>query len=76
MITEQTGGAYFRATNTQALEKIYRRIDALEKTEVEQRTVLIPRPLYRWPLVVALLSLLLLGLLPQHRIPSSGGSHG
>ena len=55
-----TGGAYFRATDTQALEEIYRRIDAMEKTEAETRRTMIPRPLFRWPLGAALLLLLLL----------------
>ncbi len=67
-VAEITGGAYFRATNTRALEEIYRRIDELEKSEVEARSVLIPRPLYRWPLAVALVCLLTLGLLPEGQL--------
>jgi Ca-activated chloride channel family protein len=55
-----TGGAYFRATDTQALEEIYRQIDALEKTKAEMRSVSVPEPLYRWPLAIALLCLLML----------------
>ncbi len=66
-IAEHTGGAYFRATNTHALEEIYTRINALEKTETEQLTILIPHPLYRWPLALALLCLLTLGLFPEGR---------
>jgi len=75
-IAELTGGAYFRATNTSALEQIYQRIDALEKTEAESRTILIPRPLYRWPLGAALLLLLILGLFPEGRmrLPAGGAS--
>lgn len=34
-IADKTGGLYFRAENTQGLEKIYQTIDALEKTEVK-----------------------------------------
>ncbi|MGB5260944.1 MAG: VWA domain-containing protein [Gammaproteobacteria bacterium] len=64
-VAEITGGAYFRATDTGALEKIYQQIDTLEKTQAESRTVMIPRSLYRWPLGVALLLLLLLGLFPN-----------
>ena len=64
-IARTTGGEYFRATDTTALEQIYERIDALEKTQAESRSVMIPRPLYRWPLGVALLLLLLLGLFPD-----------
>jgi Ca-activated chloride channel family protein len=73
-----TGGEYFRATDTSALEKIYERIDALEKSRAEARTVMIPRPLYRLPLGLALLALLLLGLFPDG-IPRgwwAGRSHG
>jgi Ca-activated chloride channel family protein len=73
-----TGGEYFRATDTSALEQIYERIDALEKTQAESRSVMIPRPLYRWPLGLALLLLLLLGLFPDG-IPRgwlAGRAHG
>ena len=62
-----THGAYFRATDAQALEEIYRRIDALEKTEAETRTTLVPQPLFRWPLAVCLGGLLLLGALSVRR---------
>lgn len=64
-VATMTGGAYFRATDADALEQIYQQIDSLEKTEAEARTVMIPRPLYRWPLGLALLALLLLGLFPD-----------
>jgi len=66
-IAETTGGAYFRGTDTSALESIYRRIDELEKSKAESRTVMIPRPLYRWPLGLALAALLALGLFPGAR---------
>jgi Ca-activated chloride channel family protein len=66
-IARVTGGAYFRATDTEALEKIYQRIGELEKTEAESRTLFIPRPLYPWPLGFALLCLLMLGLYPEGR---------
>ena len=66
-IAEITGGAYFRATNTRALQEISERVGELEKTESETRTVFLPEPLYRWPLAVALLALLLLGLFPEGR---------
>jgi len=35
MIAETTGGAYFRATDTDALQKVYDTIDELEKTKIE-----------------------------------------
>lgn len=62
-LSRRTGGAYFRATDTRALEEITARIDALEKTESETRTQMLPTPLYRWPLAAAMLGLLLLGLI-------------
>jgi Ca-activated chloride channel family protein len=34
-ISSETGGKYFRATNTTGLEKVYTEIDDLEKTKVE-----------------------------------------
>jgi len=66
-IADATGGAYFRATDTRALEEISRRIDELEKTQAEARTAWLPDPLYRWPLGLALLALLGLGLFPEGR---------
>jgi len=66
-IAVTTGGAYFRGTDTHALESIYARIDALEKSQAETRTVMIPHPLYRWPLGLALMVLLVLGLFPGAR---------
>ncbi|MEW8662774.1 MAG: VWA domain-containing protein [gamma proteobacterium symbiont of Ctena orbiculata] len=74
-IAETADGAYFRATDTEALEKIYQHIDELEKTEAESRTVFIPQPLYYWPLLVALLLLLILGIYPegkQRRLKGGG----
>jgi Ca-activated chloride channel family protein len=69
-IADITGGGYFRATNTRALQEISQRIGELEKTESETRTVFLPEPLYRWPLGLALLALLALGLFPQGRLRS------
>jgi Ca-activated chloride channel family protein len=66
-IAETTGGAYFRATDANALSGIYARIDELEKTRAESRTVLIPQPLYAWPLGAAALAWLALGLFPGGR---------
>lgn len=66
-IAEATGGAYFRASDTDALEKISQRINELEKTHAESRTLYIPYPLYRWPLGLAMMAFLLLGLFPGAR---------
>jgi Ca-activated chloride channel family protein len=35
-IADMTGGAYFRATDTERLEEIYNQIDQLEKSEIEE----------------------------------------
>ncbi|MET0089314.1 MAG: VWA domain-containing protein [Candidatus Thiodiazotropha sp.] len=66
-IAEAGNGAYFRATDTEALEKVYQKIDELEKTEAESHTVFVPQPLYYWPLSAALLLLLILGVFPEGR---------
>lgn len=66
-IAATTGGAYFRATDTRALEEISERVGGLEKTQAEARTAFLPSPLFRWPLAVALLALLALGLFPEGR---------
>lgn len=65
-----TGGAYYLATNTEALEDIYAKIDRLEKTETRTHVTWLPEPLYRWTLGVALAALLGLGLIAVRR----GGS--
>jgi Ca-activated chloride channel family protein len=62
-----TAGAYFRATDTNALTEITQRINELEKTRAESRTVMIPHPLYPWPLLAGLLLFLALGLFPDGR---------
>jgi Ca-activated chloride channel family protein len=59
-VAQITGGDYFRATDTHALEEIYKHINALEKTEAETRSLMVPHPLYRWPLGAAMLALLML----------------
>ena len=36
-IADVTGGKYFRATDAESLVDVYKEIDALEKTEIEQK---------------------------------------
>ncbi len=51
-VAEKTGGKYFRATDNQALEAIYREIGEMEKTRIEERTYVDTReiyPRYLWP---------------------------
>jgi Ca-activated chloride channel family protein len=63
-VARTTGGRYFRARDAQALDRIYREIDQLERTPVKARTYVRFTEEYRWPLAVALLALgLELGLL-------------
>jgi Ca-activated chloride channel family protein len=59
-MAHMTGGVYFRATDTRALQAVYQHIDGLEKTTAVTHSTFVPRPLFRWPLGLA--GLLLLGL--------------
>ncbi|MDY6991677.1 MAG: VWA domain-containing protein [Pseudomonadota bacterium] len=63
-IAQLTDGAYFPATDLKALGRVYAHIDnALQKTEAESRLYFQRTPLYRYPLVISLLALLLLQIL-------------
>ena len=53
-IAKQTGGQYFRATNTEGLKEIYSTINALERTEVEIKVFTQYRELYGWLFIPAL----------------------
>jgi len=54
-IAEKTGGVYFRARNTDELEKIYRLLDQLEPVEKDKQYFRPRTELYYWPLSVALM---------------------
>jgi len=56
-IAEMTNGKYFRATDTESLKAIYKEIDALEKTEIEQIGYMEHEELFDKVLLVALLFL-------------------
>lgn len=63
-IAEQTGGRFFRATDSSELADAYRAIDALEPMP-QKGPMLRPRhELFRWPLLAAL-ALLLLVIVPR-----------
>jgi len=62
-----TAGQYFRATDASALQKIYKHINKLEKTDAETREFLIRNQLYRIPLGIGIVLLFLLALLPMLR---------
>ncbi|HEY5338377.1 MAG TPA: VWA domain-containing protein [Rhizomicrobium sp.] len=63
-IASITGGNYFRAADTNALQKIYAQINKLEKTQAETHSYIVRRTLYPYPLGLALALLLALSLLP------------
>jgi len=54
-IADTTGGAYFRARDTQSLEAIYAQIDQLEPAITETETFRPVQPLFFYPLAGALL---------------------
>jgi Ca-activated chloride channel homolog len=57
MLAERTGGQYFSAQDTQALERVYASIDRLEKTEAEGTLYSEYRELYPWWLLPGVLCL-------------------
>lgn len=62
-IAQMTGGRYYRATNTEALSRIFQQIDELEKTPIQAtrytRYDEVTRPLVLFGLVAVALELLL-----------------
>ncbi len=66
-IADTTGGRYFRATDTESLQKTYEEIDRLETTEREVEQYLEHREMFAYCLVPALAFLLTETLLSQTR---------
>ncbi len=58
-IAQETGGKYFHATDKKTLQKIYTHINKLEKTKAETKELIVYKPLYRYPLSMALIILLI-----------------
>jgi len=58
-IADIAHGEYFRATDTESLEKIYRKIDELEKTPIEETGYNIYKELFPFVLIPALILLIL-----------------
>lgn len=54
-IAKKTGGRYFRARNTQELDKIYQLLDELEPVEKDKQYFRPKTELFFWPLAAALL---------------------
>jgi Ca-activated chloride channel family protein len=63
-IATQTGGRFFRATDSGELADAYRAIDALEPMPQQGPTLRPRHELFRWPLLTAIL-LLLLAIVPR-----------
>jgi len=53
-IAKATGGRYFRARDTQELNKIYKVIDELQPVDQDKQTFRPQRSLFFWPLTLAL----------------------
>ena len=71
-IAEQTGGRYFRATNREGLQNIYREISELETSEIESRTYTSfdeQYPFFLWPALGFLLMEVLLSTTRLRRLP-------
>lgn len=67
-IAQKTGGKYFRATNTKALEKIYQQINEMEKTEVKIKEYMEYEELFMCFLIPGLGFLLLEAILANTRL--------
>jgi Ca-activated chloride channel homolog len=67
-IAQLTGGEFFRAKDTQALQAAYAQLDQLEPVESDKDIFRPIDPLYQWPLGVAfILSLLFILLKNRHK---------
>jgi Ca-activated chloride channel family protein len=53
-ISEMTGGEYFRATDAEGLETVFRTIDSMERTEMESRVRVLHTELFHYLLLPAL----------------------
>ena len=58
-IAKITGGQYFRAVDSEALIKIYKQIDAMEKTKVEIKTFYEYNELFHYFLVLGIIAIML-----------------
>jgi Ca-activated chloride channel family protein len=68
-VATTTGGRYFRAVDAAALQRIYAQIDQLEQDPVRAHTYVRYADLYRWPLAVALIALVLEALISLWKGP-------
>ena len=73
-IATETGGRFFRATDSLALADAYRAIDALEPMPQYGPTLRPKRELFRWPLGAAI-ALLLIAIVPRQFGDMRGCTH-
>ncbi len=66
-IADMTGGKYFRATDNESLNQIYREIDTLEKSKINVQELSRKREEYM-PLAIILAALLLLEILLRYTV--------
>ena len=75
-IAEQTGGRYFRATDTKTLQDIYQLVDELEPVEEPESGFRPVKSYFYWPLAAALLlvgMMAIVSLLGRIRIERAAG---
>ncbi|MBU0720431.1 VWA domain-containing protein [bacterium] len=58
-IAKETGGIAYGASNANELKEVYKQIDALEKSEIQNETFTYIKYYYMYPLFLALISLML-----------------
>lgn len=77
-IAKRTGGEYFRARNSEELQRIYALLDQLEPSEKDPEIFRPQQNLYHWPLACAFLLSLFLALSQSTWRSRSffGGKHG
>ena len=68
-VAKSTGGRYYRARDAAALERIYEEINQLEREPVRTRSYVRYTELFRWPLSIAALTLVVELLLSARRGP-------
>ncbi len=61
-IAQLTGGEYFRARDSHALEQAYKTLNRIEKIDTKSKTLRPRLPLFQWPLIGAVICSLLLVL--------------
>jgi len=55
-IAQQTGGSFFRATNTSELRKVYAAIDRLNRVEIDTHAYIKRKEIYHWALLASLVA--------------------